>query len=93
MYKSVFSYIFPTWFLHYKHVFLHKTMDFDRFVIWKSFFSWNRLGHIFICNVNHYGFFHRMVNIEISFIFVNKIWTPNLFVKYFNSYSFSVRDF
>ena len=29
MYVSAFSYIFPTWFLHYKHLFVPKTMEFD----------------------------------------------------------------
>ena len=29
MYNSAISYIFPTWFLHYKHLFVPKTMEFD----------------------------------------------------------------
>jgi len=38
MYISVFSYIFPTWSLHYKHVFVPKTMEFDQSIIPKSLF-------------------------------------------------------
>jgi len=38
MYISAFSYIFPTWFLHYKHVFVLKTVDFAPIVIRKSLF-------------------------------------------------------
>ena len=36
MYISAVSYIFPTWFLHYKHVFVPKTMEFDQCIIPKS---------------------------------------------------------
>ena len=35
------------------------------------------LGYLFISKANHNNAFHGIVNIEISFLFVNEIWEPN----------------
>ena len=51
------------------------------------------LSHVFISKANHNNAFHGIVNIEISFLFVNDIWKPNWFMKHFDMSIFSVRDF
>lgn len=57
MYMSALSYTFPTWFLHYKHVFVPKTKDFDHIARLKTHFCCPIL-HALSSKANHSEVIH-----------------------------------
>jgi len=57
MYMSTLSYIFPTCFLHYKHVFVPKTKDFNHIARLKTLFCC-RLLHVLSSKANHSEVIH-----------------------------------
>lgn len=57
MYISALSYTFPTWFLHYKHVFVPKTKDIDHIARLKTHFCCPIL-HALSSKANHSEVIH-----------------------------------
>ena len=87
MYKSAFSYIFPTWFLHYKYVFVPKTMEFDQIIILKSFFCCHKFVPLPVKQITMMSFM-GILNLEMLSKSVNKFYNKRVCMafKYINPF-------